>query len=279
MGCAGSPHRSTENKTMNDLIDMPINIRRIGKVDVAVLEKEQALSLIVSAVATKRPYMIFFANAHTVNTARQIDGFSRALQRAIVLNDGIGVDLASRWLYHSPFPTNLAGTDFVPELLDRFPSGTRLFLLGASPGVADRAALAIRAQHRHIQVVGTQHGFFAEKDEAALFDRVAASGAEFVLVAMGHPRQEMWVAQNIDRLPATVMCVGALLDFFAGIPRAPLWVRQLRMEWIFRLLREPRRLARRYLIGNATFLASIFVSDRREGAIRVVSPGRSIEAD
>lgn len=264
---------------MTDVIDMPIKIRRIGKIDVAVLEREQALSLIVSAVATKRPHMIFFANAHTVNTARQIDDFSRALQRALVLNDGIGVDLASRWLYRSPFPTNLAGTDFVPELLDRFPSGTRLFLLGASPGVADRAALAIRAQHRHIQVVGTQHGFFSEKDEAALFNRIAVSGAEFVLVAMGHPRQEVWVAQNIDHLPATVMCVGALLDFFAGMPRAPLWVRRLRMEWIFRLLREPRRLARRYLIGNVTFLASIFASDRREGAIRVVSPGRSTEAD
>jgi alpha-1,3-mannosyltransferase len=264
---------------MPEVIDMPINVRRIGKVDVAVLEKEQALSLVVAAVATKQPYMIFFANAHTINTARQIDGFSRALQRALVLNDGIGVDLASRWLYRRPFPTNLAGTDFVPELLDRFPGGTRLFLLGASPGVADRAALAIRAQHRHIEVVGTQHGFFAKEDEAGVLDRIAASGAQFVLVAMGHPRQETWVAQNIDRLPATVMCVGALLDFFAGMPRAPLWVRQLRMEWIFRLLKEPRRLARRYVIGNATFLASIFVSDRRERAIRTVSPGRSIEAD
>lgn len=264
---------------MTDVIDMPINIRRIGKIDVAVLEKEQALSLVVAAVATKRPYMIFFANAHTVNTARQIKGFSRALQRALVLNDGIGVDLASRWLYRSPFPANLAGTDFVPELLGRFPGGTRLFLLGAAPGVADRAARAIKDQYPHIDVVGTQHGFFAEKDEAELLAQITASGAEFVLVAMGHPRQEMWVAQNIDRLPATVMCVGALLDFFAGMPRAPLWMRQLRMEWIFRLLKEPRRLAGRYVIGNATFLASIFVSDRRERAIRAVSPGRSIETD
>jgi len=251
---------------MTEVLDMPINVRRIGKVDVAVLRKEQALSLVTAAVATKRSYMIFFANAHTVNTARQIDGFSRALQRAIVLNDGIGVDLASRWLYGRRFPANLNGTDFTPELLDRLPSGTRLFLLGGSPGVAERAERAITGKHSHIEVVGTQHGFFAEKDEAGLLSRIAASGADLVLVAMGHPRQEMWVYQNIGRLQATVMCVGALVDFYAGTARrAPLWLRKLRMEWIFRLLREPRRLAGRYLIGNATFLGNILVSDRREG--------------
>jgi alpha-1,3-mannosyltransferase len=251
---------------MTEVTDMPINIRRIGQIDVAALGKEQALSLAVAAVAAKRPYMICFANAHTVNTARQVDGFSHALQRALVLNDGVGVDLASRWLYRRPFPANLNGTDFTPELLDRLPSSTRLFLLGGSPGVAERAERAIKEKHGHIEVVGTQHGFFAENNEAELLARIAASGADLVLVAMGHPRQEMWVSQNIGHLHATVMCVGALLDFYAGTARrAPLWLRQLRMEWIFRLLREPRRLAGRYLIGNATFLATILTSDRREG--------------
>ncbi len=244
-------------------------VRRIGKIDVAVLEKEQALSLALAAVAMGRAYMICFANAHTVNTARQIDGFARALQRSLVLNDGVGVDLASRWLYRRPFPANLNGTDFTPELLNRLSGGTRLFLLGGSPGVADRAARAIAVQHSHIEVVGTQHGFFAEEGEADLLTQIKASGADIVLVAMGHPRQEMWVAKNIERLDVTVMCVGALLDFYAGTARrAPSWLRQLRLEWAFRLLREPRRLARRYMIGNATFLAYIlFKSDRWEGQI------------
>ncbi|MEW9855204.1 WecB/TagA/CpsF family glycosyltransferase [Novosphingobium sp. M1R2S20] len=233
------------------------------------------MSLALAAVAVKRPYMIGFANAHTVNMARKTEGFARALQRALVLNDGIGVDLASRWLYRSSFPANLNGTDFVPELLDRLPRGTRLFLLGAAPGVAERAAQAIGLQHKHIEVVGIQHGFFAEEDESDLISRIATSGAEVVLVAMGHPRQEIWVAKNIDRLHATVMCVGALIDFYAGTARrAPLWVRQLRMEWIFRFLLEPRRLAHRYLIGNATFLASMATSDRREGTIPAI-PGQS----
>ncbi|WP_126174430.1 WecB/TagA/CpsF family glycosyltransferase [Altericroceibacterium xinjiangense] len=265
---------------MTEVIDMSINVRRIGKIDVAVLEKEQALSLALAAVAMRRAYMICFANAHTVNTARQIDGFSRALQQALVLNDGIGVDLASRWLYRRPFPANLNGTDFVPEVLDRLPGGTRVFLLGGSPGVAERAARAIVAQHDHIEVVGTQHGFFTEEDETSLLARIRASGADIVLAAMGHPRQEMWVAQNLDRLGVTVMCVGALVDFYAGTARrAPLWLRRLRLEWIFRLLREPRRLAHRYIIGNAAFLAYIFGSDRREGAIQAVPLVHSIKAD
>jgi alpha-1,3-mannosyltransferase len=257
---------------MTEVKDIPISTRRIGKVDVAVLEKEQALSLALAAIATKRSYMICFANAHTVNTARQSDSFSRALQQGLVLNDGIGVNLASRWLYRTPFPDNLNGTDFTPELLDRLAGGTAVFLLGGSHGVAERASRAIKAQHGHIQVVGTQHGFFEKEDESEILARIAESGANIVLVAMGHPRQEIWVGQNIDSLNATVMCVGALLDFYAGTARrAPLWLRRLRMEWIFRLLCEPRRLARRYMIGNATFLANIIKSDRHEGSVQVGS--------
>ncbi|MBB4861124.1 alpha-1,3-mannosyltransferase [Novosphingobium chloroacetimidivorans] len=250
---------------MTQVLENPITLRRVGKIDIAVLEKEQALSLVVAAIRSKRSYMICFANAHTANMAQQNEGFSSALQRALVLNDGVGVDLASRWLYRKPFPANLNGTDFTPELLDRLPGSTRLFLLGSSTGVAERAARAINQEHRHIEVVGTQHGFFVEADESGLLSRIAASRADLVLVAMGHPRQEMWVAQNIDRLNVTVMCVGALLDFYAGtVKRAPLWLRKLRMEWIYRLLREPRRLAGRYLIGNATFLPNVLASDRRE---------------
>lgn len=270
----------SEKNLMAEVMNMPITARRIGKIDVAVLEKEQALLLALAAVAMKRPYMICFANAHTVNMARQKSGFARALQQALVLNDGIGVDIASRWLYRRYFPANLNGTDFTPDLLDRVSSGTRIFLLGGAPGVADLAASAIVAQHDHIEVVGMQHGFFSEDDEAELLNQINASGADIVLVAMGHPRQEMWAAQNIDRLGVTTICVGALLDFYAGTAqRAPLWVRQLRAEWAFRLLREPQRLAHRYLIGNGTFLAYILTSERREGQIEAVPSTRSMKAD
>lgn len=256
---------------MDKLIYEPISARRIGNIDVAVLRNEQALSLALTIVSLRQPYMICFANAHTVNMARQRSEFAEALKKALVLNDGIGVDIASRWLYRSSFPDNLNGTDFTPALLNRVASGTRLFLLGGAPGVAETAANAIKAKHGHIDIVGTQHGFFTNEEEADVLRRINASGADIVLVAMGHPRQELWTAQNIDRLGVTAMCVGALLDFYAGTARrAPKWVRQLRAEWAFRLLCEPRRLAHRYLIGNGTFLVHTLASERREYQIAVL---------
>jgi exopolysaccharide biosynthesis WecB/TagA/CpsF family protein len=79
-----------------------------------------------------------------------------------------------------------------------------------------------------------------------------------VLVGMGQPRQELWTFENAESTDATFLCIGAYLDFAAGIiPRAPAWIRSLRMEWAFRLANEPRRLAGRYLLGNATFLVYI----------------------
>lgn len=265
---------------MVKVMDEPIFTRRIGNIDVAVLGNEQALSLAVTIVSLRQPYMICFANAHTVNMARQKSEFAEALKKALVLNDGVGVDIASRWLYRSSFPDNLNGTDFTPALLDRVAGGTRLFLLGGAPGVAETAASAIKARHGHIEVVGTQHGFFTSKEEANVLKRINASGADIVLVAMGHPRQEMWAAQNIDRLGVTTMCVGALLDFYAGTARrAPVWVRQLRAEWAFRLLCEPRRLAHRYLVGNGTFLVHTLASERREHQIDVLPTIRSLEPD
>jgi alpha-1,3-mannosyltransferase len=263
-------------RKMNSTVD----VRRIGQIDVAVLEWEDALYLTNEIVKMRRPYRICFANAHTVNMSRKSAHFADSLKGALVLNDGIGVDLASQWLYRCPFPANLNGTDFTPALLDRVASGTRLFLLGGAPSVADIAANAIKAKHGHIEVVGTQHGFFAKADEADVLHRINASGADIVLVAMGHPRQEMWAAQNINRLGVTTLCVGALLDFYAGTARrAPMWVRKLRCEWAFRLLCEPRRLAHRYLIGNGTFLLHTLTSERRERKMDVLPSIRLLEKE
>lgn len=265
---------------MTDFDNHHIFVRRIGDVNVAVLENEQALSLACNIVALRRPYMICFANAHTVNMARKRSDFSQALRKALVLNDGVGVDIASRWLYRSPFPDNLNGTDFTPALLDRVANGTRVFLLGGAPGVADIAANAIKSRHSHITVAGTQHGFFTDEEDANVLDRITSSGADIVLVAMGHPRQEVWTAQNIDRLGVTTMCVGALLDFYAGTARrAPMWIRQMRAEWAFRLACEPRRLAHRYLIGNGTFLAHALASQPREYQLEVLPSIRLLETD
>ena len=104
--------------------------------------------------------------------------------------------------------------------------------------------------------MGYQHGYYGPADEETVCARIRATSPDLLLVALGNPLQEEWIARCAEKTGATVCIgVGAFFDFVAGqVPRAPLWIRQLKCEWIYRLLQEPRRLWRRYLIGNLVFL-------------------------
>jgi alpha-1,3-mannosyltransferase len=229
--------------------------RRIGHVDVDVLDRTTATDLVLEAAAARRPLTVAFCNAHTVNLASCDPQLRNALQGAVVLNDGIGVDLASKLIFGSPFPDNLNGTDFIPHVLASAREPLRLFLLGGEEGVAEAAARTIQARYPGVEVAGTMHGFFNDAESPTIVRRISDSGANLVLVALGQPRQELWAARHGRDLPAPVLCVGALLDFLAErVPRAPEMIRKLRFEWAFRLANEPRRLASRYLLGNVSFL-------------------------
>jgi len=238
--------------------------RQIGGVCIDVVDRAQALAAIGERACTNTPLMLAFCNAHTVNMADADPGFAASLREAMVLNDGIGLDLGSRILHGKPFPDNLNGTDLTPAVLENAACPLRIFLVGSPEGVADQAAAALAARHPRHRVVGTQHGFFTESEEEALVDRILASGANLVLVGMGHPRQEMFAARHWRRIAGVTMCIGAFLDFTAGrVSRAPAWVRALRAEWVYRLAIEPRRMARRYLIGNVIFLKNRLAERRR----------------
>ena len=231
--------------------------RRIGPLHLSALRREEALEAIVHHIAERAPLMVAFCNAHSVNIARRDERFRTALSEALLLNDGIGVDIASRWLHGEDFPDNLNGTDLTPALLAAaLPTG--IFLLGSPPGVAEIAVEKLARRFPQHRFVGAQHGYFTPDEEEILAARIAASGASLVLVGMGQPRQEEWAARHFRRIPGVTMCVGAYLDFAAErFARAPRWIRAVRAEWLFRLAMEPRRLARRYIIGNAVFLLAV----------------------
>ncbi len=235
----------------------PIPYRLIGGVPVAALRRDRALALVRDAIERRSPAMFGFCNAHTVNMARGSPAFASALARHVLFADGIGVDLASRLLYGSAFPENLNGTDFTPALLRGCGKPLEVFLLGSPPGVAEVAAEHLARRFPGVVIAGTQHGFFAEAESPAIVARIRAAGARLVLVGMGHPRQELWAAAHGEATGAVVMSVGAYLDFAAGrVARAPQWMRRARIEWTYRLMLEPRRMAGRYLVGNARFLVA-----------------------
>jgi alpha-1,3-mannosyltransferase len=232
--------------------------RQIGRVRVEVSDRPAALSWVSKHIRSGRAQLVSFCNAHTVNLAARDDRFAAALQSFLMLNDGIGVDLASRVLYGEAFPCNLAGTDFVPALLDFAQPGLRIFLLGSASGVAEQAAEQLHKRYPRHHIVGTHPGFFQESKSSEVAAEIRASSSNLILVGMGQPRQELWSFEYLRDIPAVTMCVGALLDFTAGrVQRAPPWIRAARLEWLYRLALEPRRLGGRYLVGNVLFLARV----------------------
>lgn len=180
----------------------------------------------------------------------------------LIVNDGVGIDIAT-WLIHKQkFIENLNGTDFTPAFLQSVKNRAQVFLFGAKPGIAERAATVLK--EAGITVVGIQHGYVQPHETPAIIERINNSNANVLLVAIGNPAQERWLLEQHRHLRATVMIgVGALLDFLAGDkPRAPALVQQLRMEWFYRLCLEPTRLLRRYTIDIGKFLALCFKQEK-----------------
>ncbi len=205
------------------------------------------------------PVAVAFCNAHTAELALDDPEFAAALQRFVVVNDGIGLEIAARFLEGRGFPDNLNGTDFLPYLFARLERPARVYLLGAAPGIAGEAGDRFAARFPNVDIVGARDGYFAPEQEAEVVAAVAATRPDIVLVAFGNPKQELFIARHFEALGAkAAFGVGALLDFTAGkVARAPAWMRKARLEWAFRMAQEPGRLVRRYTVGIGWFLVAV----------------------
>ncbi|GHD14459.1 WecB/TagA/CpsF family glycosyltransferase [Tianweitania populi] len=223
---------------------------------VAALGWQEAIDLLNEAVEQKRFTRIGFMNAHNANLTVHHPRYAKVLKDFIVLPDGIGVDIASSMLYGSAFPANLNGTDFVPEWLATTKTPLTVALLGAKRNSVERARSYFEQrapQHRFVLI---HDGFFDEEREKGILTELIALKPDVLIVAMGVPRQELWIADHITLEHCILpIGVGALFDLLSGtVPRAPPAIRNLRMEWVYRLAVEPRRLFRRYVLGVPAFL-------------------------
>ena len=220
-----------------------------------------------------RDTRVVFANAHVVNEMAMRPGYRAVVAGADhIYADGSGMALAAR-LAGQPLADNVNGTDLFPQLVaDAAAAGVTLFLLGGRPGVAAAARARMNSFDLGAAIAGDAHGFFApgSAGEDAAITAINASGATIVLVGMGVPLQDEWIAANAHRLRASVLIgVGGLFDYFAGtVSRAPHAFRVIGCEWLWRLALEPRRMARRYLIGNALFVSRAIVAAGRSRATR-----------
>jgi beta-1,4-glucosyltransferase len=211
---------------------------------------------------------VFFANANfVVRCAALLEEIEEPM--VFTVPDGVGINIASRLLYGAPFRANLNGTDFVPGFLRTVPDGTRLYLIGGR-GESLQGASGHFGMYANLEVVGACDGYSLWSDEPRIIQDVIDSGADIVLVALGNPLQEQWILRNQARLRGKlVFGVGALFDFLSGThQRAPEVFRKLQIEWLYRLMREPRRLCGRYTIGIVRFLWISVAMRRRAAAAR-----------
>ena len=198
---------------------------------------------------------IVTANPEIVLRCREDAAYAAAVNGAeLVLADGVG-DLYAARILGTPLPGRVAGSDLVPRLLARLAErGGSVFLYGARPGVAERAGESLQSACPGLRIAGTENGYIS--DETALLEALEREKPDLLLLGLGAPRQELWMAENRQRTPAVMIGVGGLLDVFAGdIPRAPETWQRLGLEWLYRLLREPRRFKRVIRLPKILFLA------------------------
>ncbi len=233
--------------------------RDILGISVTVATSAEATELLDGRLQKGTPTCVSYLNANSSNLAASQPELAAALRGHVVFNDGIGVDIASRILHGSVFPDNLNGTDFVPFFLRNTQHVLRIFILGGRSDIAEYAREKFRQLAPQHHYVGSHHGYFEKNDTPAIVDSIIAARADFILVALGTPLQEIWLAENFSATRCRLaFCVGGLLDFITGTkPRAPLWIRRIRFEWIYRLILEPRRMWRRYFLGNIRFLMRV----------------------
>ncbi len=249
---------------------VPNNTTDILGIQIPQLTCAEALERVKPLVAERRSAIAYFINAHCANLACSDPSYRELLNQAdLLLNDGTGVGWAAR-RQGQPFPENNCGTDFIPMLCDQTRSeGYSFFLLGSQEGVPEKAAEIWCKKYPGLKIAGTHHGYIDDdpKLEDQVIRQINDAGTDVLLVAMGMPKQEQWIHENRERLNVGIsFAVGALFDFTSGaLPRAPQWMLDRGWEWLYRLAAEPRRLWRRYIIGNPLFITRVLRAHRKAG--------------
>lgn len=222
-----------------------------------------ALARVEGFMTARGPHYVVTVNVDFLVQARRDVELRRILREAdLALCDGTPLVWASR-LLGNPLPERVAGADLVPQLIrSAAANGRRIFLLGAGPGVTALAAARLEAGHPGLQIAGHYSPPFCrllEMDHQEIVRRVRAARPDLLLVSFGCPKQEKWIAMHYRSLGVpVVMGVGATIDFLAGrVGRAPVWMRRGGCEWFYRLLREPRRLWRRYADNGLCFFPAL----------------------
>lgn len=234
--------------------------RRITILGVAIddITEDEAVEQIANFISAGGPHHIVTINPEFVMEARNNTPFRQVLAAAdLATPDGFGLLVVARW-HGTPFRGRVTGVDLVGRIaMLAATHNWSLFLLGAAAGVAEQAAAALQRTYPGLRIAGCYAGSPRPEDEVRIRALIAAARPDVLLVAYGHPAQDLWIARNQPHLRIPVaLGVGGVFDYLAGVaPRAPAWMRRLGLEWLYRLLRQPWRW-RRIIVAVPLFLWS-----------------------
>jgi len=234
-------------------------------IQLSTCDQPELLDAIQQGIIKRKKMTVLSGNVYSFNLAyRQLWLRSFFNQADVVRLDGAGVRLGA-WILGHRTPSRMTWADFAWQLAEfAEPRGFTFFFLGARPGVADKAAANLKVRFPDLRIVGTHHGYFNKSpgsaENEAVIEQINAVKPNILIVGFGMPLQERWLMENWDRIDANVALTGgAVFDYVSGeLQRAPRWMTDNGLEWLGRLLIEPRRLWKRYLIGNPLFIWRVF---------------------
>ncbi len=247
-------------------VEKPRTRVALGGVLVDQIDLKAAVARIHQFLRSGQPHQVVTVNLDFLSIAARDPEFQATLNTAdLAVADGMPLVWLSR-LRGQPLPERVAGVELVTEScrvaaeLDR-----GVFLLGAAPGVAEAAGRRLQSMYPRLRIAGTYSppiGPLSLQENQRIVEAVRASGADLLFVALGAPRQDLWIREHQAQLHVSVaMGVGCVLDLLAGaVSRAPLWMQRSGLEWVYRLTHEPGRLWRRYLVNDLPMLARLVLA-------------------
>lgn len=226
-----------------------------------VLDVRQTINLVEKYVQTKTPLHLMGVNADKINEVNSNELMKHIVNSCGIINaDGASVILASKYL-KKPLPERVAGVDLMQSLVALSEKkGYSVYLLGAKQAVVEKTEEVLRERHPKLNIVGIHNGYFKEPDWPSISLELKEKNPDFVFVGITSPLKEYLIEYLQEQGHTSVfMGGGGSFDVISGnIPRAPLWMQKANLEWLFRVMQEPKRLFKRYFVGNWIFIKAVF---------------------
>ncbi|HLM61723.1 MAG TPA: WecB/TagA/CpsF family glycosyltransferase [Pyrinomonadaceae bacterium] len=238
-------------------------------VGINAVDYEAAVEKIISAARNKRPFAVSALAVHGVMTGATDPVHRHRLNELdLVVPDGQPVKWALNWLYRIKLPDRVYGPNLTLKVCERAAKeGLSIYLYGSQTEVLEKFEANLKKKFPSLMIAGKQPSHYRQvtaEEQIETAEKISESGASIVLVGLGCPRQETWVFENRNLISMPTMAVGAAFDFHAGtVSQAPAWVQDRGLEWLFRLVQEPKRLWKRYVYLNPLYLLFLFLQMAR----------------